>query len=293
MPEPFWKDWKGMLWTRAAGNMTVNYFYPLQAGFYLDPDYAANHGLPVAEADRVGKCVPWLDALPAAAYPGGEKPAAISYTAADGTTKSASVYPTDYAASWPEAPGLLNVGETVYERAKGGVSAVASQVAVSRIYDDLAKGRWNNTTDKIELSGTEVPVYLTSLIDPMAEVKVELPLMGPDGVPALPEIIETKRLLFGGGLSLLGKAGDPDAALPFSLRSRILYQDTPEDVDGDGTANGVLIFRGYYDGTSPEYIKGDPLLLLNVMAESDKDAAEGAVRRRLSRMRQRFGQAGR
>ena len=37
-PVSFWKDWKGMLWTRAAGDMTMQYFYPLQTGFYLDDD---------------------------------------------------------------------------------------------------------------------------------------------------------------------------------------------------------------------------------------------------------------
>jgi len=35
--------------------------------------------------------------------------------------------------------------------------------------------------------------------------------------------------------------------------------------------NQELIFRGYYDGASAAYIKGDPLLLLNVMSESDTE----------------------
>ncbi len=69
-------------------------------------------------------------------------------------------------------------------------------------------------------------------------------------------------------------------ALPFSLRSRITFEDTPQDIDGDGDAHGVLVFKGYYDGTSPAYIKGDPLLLLNVMSDVGQRASVGSVSRR-------------
>jgi len=267
-PLSFWKDWKGMRWARAAGDMDVQYFYPLQAGFYLSDTYATDHGLPAAEAERTGKCVPWLDSLPTASYPAGTEP--VSYTDDEGNTQERMVYPVTYAVRWPDLPALLNVGETVYERAKGGVSAVASQVAVSRIYDDLAHGEWNNETQQIEIGGSGVITYLTSLIDPLGEVKVELPLRI-NATPALPTDLKSSRLLFGAGLAIVGNKDDPGLDLPFALRSRILYQDQPEDVDGDGESNGVLIFRGYYDGASPEYIKGDPLLLLNVMAPSDRE----------------------
>ena len=92
----------------------------------------------LTEAERVGKCVPWLDELPEDAYPPGTEP--IDYVDSFGSERADMVYPVAYATSWPALPGLLNVGETVYERAKGGVSAIASQVAVARIYDDLAGG---------------------------------------------------------------------------------------------------------------------------------------------------------
>lgn len=267
-PLPFWKDWKGMRWARAAGNMDVQYFYPLQTGFYLSEDYATGLGLSTTEAERVGKCVPWLDSLPEAEYPPGAQP--VSYTDDEGNSQERMVYPVTYAARWPDLPALLNVGETVYQRAKSGVSAIAAQVAVSRIYDDLAHGEWNNETQQVEVGATGVVTYLTSLLDPTAEVKVELPLRI-DSTPALPTHLKSSRLLFGAGLAIVGNTDDPDQDLPFALRSRILFQDQPEDLDGDEESNGVLIFRGYYDGTSPEYIKGDPLLLLNVMAPSDRE----------------------
>ena len=87
---------------------------------------------------------------------------------------------------------------------------------------------------------------------------------------SLPIDVTTKPLLFGAGLSITGNANDPNLALPFSLRSRVTFRNTAVDLDGDEVANGTLVFKGYYDGTSPEYIKGDPLLLLNVMSDSDK-----------------------
>ncbi|MCP4515482.1 MAG: hypothetical protein GY824_09670, partial [Delftia sp.] len=72
---PFWRDFKGMLWARAAGSMEMLYFYPLQAGFYISDTHAVDLGLvqldtegnptdqPLAAGDRVGRCVPWMDRL--------------------------------------------------------------------------------------------------------------------------------------------------------------------------------------------------------------------------------------
>ncbi len=186
-----------------------------------------------------------------------------------GVEQTGYVYPVGYRVRWPELPALLNVGETVFQRAKGGVSAVASQVAVTRIYDDLAESTWDNDAGVIAMAPAGVTRSVAQLIDPMAEVEVELPVVIEDQ-PGLPPDITTQRLLFGGGTALTGNVDDPNLALPFALRSRIVFRDTAVDLDGDDVANGRLVFKGYYDGASPEYIKGDPLLLLNVMSESDR-----------------------
>ena len=69
------------------------------------------------------------------------------------------------------------------------------------------------------------------------------------------QVAEKRRLSH-----VMGNKDDFTLALPFSLRSRISFDDN----------TGELIFGGYYDGASAEYIKGDPLLLLNVMATSDR-----------------------
>nr|MBC8447967.1 VCBS repeat-containing protein [Chloroflexota bacterium] len=176
--------------------------------------------------------------------------------------QSVRVLPVAYHADWPDLPPLLSVGETVYERAKSGISGVANQLAVSRIYDDLAPGAWDNDAAKIVIEGAEVQRSLAELIDPIGEARVEVGITINDN-PALPEEIKTERLLFGGGLAIVGTT-DNEITLPFALRSRITF----DDIEGE------LVFKGYYDGASPEYIKGDPLLLLNVMSKSDQQRLE-------------------
>ena len=131
-------------------------------------------------------------------------------------------------------------------------------MAVDASTTTVAPGTWDNEAKKITLAGAEVQESLTQLIDPTDEVRVPLNLVI-NGSPGLPTHIKTERLLYGGGLAIVGTA-DYEEQLPFSLRSRILFDDS----------KGELIFRGYYDGTSAQYIKGDPLLLLNVMSESDR-----------------------
>jgi hypothetical protein len=259
---PFWKDFKNMLWARAAGDMQILYFYPLQEGFYLTDQHAIDLGLvdpktgaALSPEKRAGKCVPWLDKLTL-----GTKN--IEFEDYQGQTRQTNVLPVGYHAVWPDLPPLLSVGETVYERSKAGVSGVASQAAIARIYDDIAPGTWNNDVKKITLDGAGVQQALTQLIDPVGEARVELELEV-NGSPGLPTHIKTERLLYGGGLAIVGTT-DYEEQLPFSLRSRILFDDN----------TGELVFRGYYDGASQEYLKGDPLLLLNVMSESDKARLE-------------------
>ena len=228
----------------------------------VDPD--TNEVL--SEAERIGICVPWLDSLSSGSYPAGST---VTFEDYSGSEQTRSVYPVGYRVRWPELPALLNVGETVFQRAKGGVSAVGTQVAVTRIYDDIAASSWDNAAETIVMAPAGVTRSVAQLIDPLAEVEVELPVVIEDQ-PGLPTDITTQRLLMGGGTALTGNADDPNLALPFALRSRIVFRDTAVDLDGDDVANGRLAFKGYYDGTSPEYIKGDPLLLLNVMSASDR-----------------------
>jgi hypothetical protein len=230
--KPFWKDFRDMVWARAAGEMQVLYYYPLQRSFPLPGGAGAD-----------GQCVPWMEQL------------------ASGTlsnTQDVRVLPVTYNVAWPTLAPLLTVGETVYERSKNGISGVAEQAAVAKIYDDLAPGRWDNRAEKIVIGGVETVANLAQLIDPLSAVSEDVDIRI-DGNPSLPAAIKTERLLYGGGMALVGTT-DNEITLPFALRSRVLFDD----------ATGKLIFRGYYDGVSPEYIKGDPLLLLNVMSQADR-----------------------
>ena len=222
---PFWKDFKDMLWARAAGDMEILYFYPLQQGFYLTDEHAIELGLvdpqhptvALSPEKRVGKCVPWMDKLTTGT-------ASIASEDYQGKALNTKVLPVGYQVVWPDLPPLLTVGETVYERSKAGVSGVATQSAVSRIYDDIAPGAWDNEAKKITLAGAEVQESLTQLIDPTGEVRVPLELEI-NGSPGLPTHIKTERLLYGGGLAIVGTA-DYEEQLPFSLRSRILFDDS-------------------------------------------------------------------
>ena len=109
---PFWKDWKGMLWARAAGDMTVKYFYPLQRGFYLSDEYAEDHGLldpetgeVLTEEERIGQCMPWLDNL--STYPSGSE---VTYEDPSGVEQNRQVYPVGYRVRWPELPAAAERG---------------------------------------------------------------------------------------------------------------------------------------------------------------------------------------
>ena len=133
---PFWKDFKNMLWARAAGDMQILYFYPLQPGFYLTDQHAVSLGLvnpkqpdvALPAEQRLGKCVPWLDKLTTGTVN-------VTYQDEQGADRQAKVLPVGYHAGWPDLPPLLTVGETVYERSKAGISGVATQLAVARIYE--------------------------------------------------------------------------------------------------------------------------------------------------------------
>ena len=196
MTRPFWKDCKGMLWARAAGDMTVLYFYPLQRGFYLTDEYAEDLGLVdpetgevLPEDERVGKCVPWMDNL--AAYRTGRS----HLRGLPRRRAEPEVYPVGYHVRWPELPALLNVGETVYQRAKGGVSGVAAKSRSRASMTTWRRRRWDNDAGVIAMAPGRRQQSLAQLIDPLAEVEVELPV-GSRSSRGLPTDITTQRLLY-------------------------------------------------------------------------------------------------
>ncbi|MEM7230625.1 MAG: SBBP repeat-containing protein [Planctomycetota bacterium] len=100
---PFWVDYKGTLWARAAGNVVARFFYRLQPGFYDESGLGA------------GSCVPWLDGL-------------------DGGTSGVPV-DARYTISWPTQAPELRVGETL-TKPKRGLPNIIDQASARVIYDE-------------------------------------------------------------------------------------------------------------------------------------------------------------
>ena len=108
---PYWRDYKGKFYARAAGpqgsgtNVVLRYFYPLQSGFYY-PDTNVS----------IGDCVAWLDRLRTNNPPG--QPVDINF-----------------AVNWTNYP-VLQIGQTLL-KAKNGLPSVFNMAAAQIIVDDL------------------------------------------------------------------------------------------------------------------------------------------------------------
>jgi probable HAF family extracellular repeat protein len=138
---PYWEDYKGKLYARAAGpegrhtNLVARYFYPLQPGFYYDTDHDGNDNA------AVGDAVPWLDRRPE-----GQIGVPVDIT---------------YNIRWPDATPVLQVGETLFN-AKRGLPGVLKMAKAQIIYDDL------NPNDDDPIEG------LARLYDPLSPRSIKL-----------------------------------------------------------------------------------------------------------------------
>ena len=112
---PFWEDYKGSLWAKAAGpdeaaaEVKLRYFYRLPNDVWYDLD---GDGVPDAEE---GTCLPWLDRLP-----GGTPGTPVDVA---------------YMINWPEDVPELSVGETL-RTAKRGLPDIDPQDSVEVIHDE-------------------------------------------------------------------------------------------------------------------------------------------------------------
>ena len=235
-PEPFFRDYSSQLWSKSAGQGVVYYHYPLQPGFFydLDNDDVADVG--------TGACVPWLARLS---------------EAQGGTSDPTQPIAVGYTIDWPaEVPKLL-VGETLIEP-KRGLPNIGNQEAVEVVYDQLAA-----TT---LAAGTYDPTKtLVRLIDPLSSRSVSF---DPDAAPAdpdptvcyglagVPDDIATEPG-FGGADTVTGSA-DGTKRLPFAIYSRLTYDPLYHS----------LSFAGTYDDSGA----GEPLLMLNVMTDREREA---------------------
>lgn len=195
--KPAFKDYKEQVWAASAGTMVVEYWYPLQPGWWYDRD-----------ADRtvergIGDCTAWL---------GGALDNPVD---------------VNYAISWPDLVPVLTVGETLLTP-KYGLPDILNQAAVEIVFDEK--------TDQLVYNEVYDPNgSLARIIDPLTPRSVRLPAIpeevaadldpqtgllipasnadGTIGVPATVALRLTydpinKRLAFQGYLDEEG-AGDP------------------------------------------------------------------------------------
>ncbi|HWT16214.1 MAG TPA: hypothetical protein VN581_10560 [Patescibacteria group bacterium] len=114
-PPPFFQDYKNQLWAKSAGSGSVHYYYPAQAGFFIDLDLNDINDI------ATGACVPWLARLPANQ---------------GGTASPLDPIKVDYDISWPESVPQLVSGETLLTP-KRGLPDILNQAAVEVVYDDI------------------------------------------------------------------------------------------------------------------------------------------------------------
>jgi len=234
-PAPFFRDYSSTLWAKSAGNGAIAFHYPLQPTFVYDVD---NDDVPDVPE---GQCVPWQPRL----------------AEADGGTSN----PEDpilvfYSISWPTDIPTLEVGETLL-KPKRGLPEIYNQQAVRVVYDQAYE-------DALEDQVYDPDRRLVRLIEPLSERALYFdpadPPSDPDptvcyGLGGLPSDIATETDTSGKQV-ILGSA-DGLIKLPYVLKSRLRYDPL----------NHKLKFKGSFDDSGA----GEPLLLLNVMTQGERD----------------------
>ncbi len=234
-PAPFFRDYAANLWAKSAGNGAIAYHYPLQPTFVYDVD---NDDVPDFGE---GQCVPWQPRLP---------------ESDGGTANPEDPVLVFYSINWPTDVPTLLVGETLL-KPKRGLPEIFNQEAVRVVYDQAYE---DALADEIY----DPDRRLVRLIEPLAERALyfdpaDAPA-DPDptvcyGLGGLPGDIATETDTSGQQI-ILGSA-DGLTKLPYVLRSRLKYDPL----------NHKLKFKGSFDDSGA----GEPLLLLNVMTQGERD----------------------
>lgn len=147
---PWWEDWQGKIYARAAGlnganaDVGVRWFYPLQPGFFYDLNRDGTNDA------ATGDCLAWLDR---------RKPGSLTGVNAAAGTPGQPITVT-YDIAWP-ATATLQIGETLLE-SKHDLPSVKDMASVQLIFDDL-NPNWNPLTDPITPLNT-----LARLYDPLS-----------------------------------------------------------------------------------------------------------------------------
>jgi len=234
-PAPFFRDYANNLWAKSAGDGAIKFHYPLQPTFAYDIDNDD-----IGDAAE-GQCVPWLPRLPEAdgGTPNPEDPILVSYSI-----------------TWPTDVPKLLVGETLL-KPKRGLPEIFNQEAVRVVFDQAYEEALANEIYDPDLR-------LVRLINPLKERNLYFepadPPSDPDpticyGLGGLPGDLATETNATGQTV-ILGSV-DGVTKLPYVLRSRLVYDPI----------NHKLKFKGTFDDSGA----GEPLLLLNVMTQPERN----------------------
>jgi len=140
-----------------------------------------------------------------------------------------------YQVAWPQNPPVLNVAETLLTP-KRGLPGITTQAAAEVVFETTSQAA----------SPTNEPAKLVRLIDPLSPRTVPL--------AALPSDIVSERR--GAASRIVAGQGGVRKLSP-GVSARITHDATSQ----------TLRYTGVFDGTG----LGEPLLLLNVMTERDRD----------------------
>lgn len=157
----------------------------------------------------------------------------------DGGTPAGEPINVGYNITWPNDAPLLAVGETLLEP-KNGLPDIFNQLAVQIIYDQS------------DPSFTDASVSLAQIIDPLSPRSVHLEEL-PDGLAAKAD----------GTVMRLVSRDDGTEKVTFDLQQRLAWDP----------ATKQLSFEGLYDAREA----GDPLLLLNVMTNRERNRIKKLV----------------
>ncbi|MEP7705717.1 hypothetical protein [Paraglaciecola sp. 25GB23A] len=191
-----WEDYKGFTWARAQGNVTLQYYYPLQEDFDFDLN---TDGIPDAPA---GSCIPWLDRV-------ADKPE---------STPIGSPININYSFVWPESVPLLKPGETVFSSKEVPCSNGSNAFKACYLPTINGQAAAQIIFDQTIQAGLSEPIdALAKLIDPISARSVHLAELN-------------------GAIATFSQQGKKYFSnLPFVLRSRLSYDEINKTLSFKGT----------------------------------------------------------
>jgi len=221
---PWWEDYHGKFYARAAGpsggatNILVRFFYPLEPEFWYDLNGNGTNDA------SVGTCIAWLDR-----HPAGQLSGSNSGRGTDGT-------PIDinYRVTWPKNPATLEIGSSLL-RSRNGLPDVFNMARVETIFDDL-NPTWRYDLDSAPtlalarlydpVSARTVPVQPPTLLDDLGIARENR--NGKQVFPDLPAALKqrltfdlvNRTLTFGGVVDYAFGAGPNPLILPNVMNPR-------------------------------------------------------------------------